>query len=195
MPENPINRLRFTITQFASIPEADWNLLEPYIELRSMKKQECFSSEGKRSGTVGFLLSGLFRQYYTIDGEEKTTWFFFENDLLCSYISCITGQPSLVTIEALTDAEYLCFPYAHLEQLYRTSSAWLNFGRKVAEYIATALEARMVSLLTQKPEERYRQLLKAQNSRIIEQIPQQYIANYLGITPVSLSRIRSRTAR
>jgi CRP-like cAMP-binding protein len=76
--------------------------------------------------------------------------------------------------------------------VYSQSAAWQTFGRLVAEYIAMGLEERMVSLLVQSPEERYRELLTGQKKKIIEQIPQQYIANYLGISPVSMSRIRKR---
>jgi CRP-like cAMP-binding protein len=54
------------------------------------------------------------------------------------------------------------------------------------------LEERMVSLLLQSPEERYVDLLNSNKNKIIERIPQHYIANYLGITPVSMSRIRKR---
>jgi hypothetical protein len=57
------------------------------------------------------------------------------------------------------------------------------------------LEDRMVGLLTQSPEERYTALLKSNKTKILERIPQHLIANYLGITPVSLSRIRNRTSK
>jgi len=86
----------------------------------------------------------------------------------------------------------LCFPYKVLLDLYQQSHAWQTFGRLIAEYIATGLEERMVGLLLQSPESRYRELLTGTKKKIIERIPQQYIANYLGITPVSMSRIRAR---
>lgn len=62
----------------------------------------------------------------------------------------------------------------------------------MAEYLGIGLEERMVSLLLQSPEERYIDLLNSNKKKIIERIPQYYIANYLGITPVSMSRIRNR---
>jgi CRP-like cAMP-binding protein len=73
--------------------------------------------------------------------------------------------------------------------------AWQKFGRLIAEYATIGLEERMVSLLMQSPEERYVELLKSNKKKIIERIPQHYIANYLGITPVSMSRIRNRLAK
>ncbi|MHA4845198.1 Crp/Fnr family transcriptional regulator [Flavitalea antarctica] len=189
---DPIQHFRQVVERYVKIPEADWNLLASEVELKELKKYDCFATEGKRTGEVAFVVSGSFRQYYSKDGEEKTTYFYFPADLMCAYVSCITGQPSQLTIEALTDGEVLSFPYAALLHLYKQSHAWQTFGRLIAEYIAIGLEERMVSLLIQSPEERYRDLLSGNKKKIIEQIPQQYVANYLGITPVSMSRIRKR---
>lgn len=189
---NPAEHLRQSLERFGKLSDADWDLLLPSIETRQLKKHGFFSEEGKRSFEVAFVLNGSFRQYYSKDGEERTTYFYFKDDLMCAYVSCITGQPSLLSIQALTDAEMLCFPYATLLKLYKESHAWQTIGRSIAEYIAIGLEERMVSLLIQSPEERYTELLNSNKKKIMEQIPQQYIANYLGITPVSMSRIRKR---
>jgi CRP-like cAMP-binding protein len=184
--------LRNHIEAFSKITEDDWNLLLPHLEIKTIRKSELLIAEGKRAGDVGFVLEGMFRQYYTKDGEEKTTYFFFENHFISSYISCISGKPSLITIEALSDATYISFPYQILQELYDKSMAWQKFGRLIAEYFTMGLEERMVGLLMQSPEERYLDLLKSNKKKIMERVPQHYVANYLGITPVSLSRIRNR---
>jgi CRP-like cAMP-binding protein len=87
------------------------------------------------------------------------------------------------------------FSYALLKKLFDESHAWNTFGRVLAEYLGLGLEDRMVGLLTLSPEERYIELLNSNKKKIIERIPQHLIANYLGITPVSLSRIRNRVNR
>ncbi len=184
--------LRQSIERFGKLPDAEWDLLLPSVEAKKLKKTELFCEEAKRSFHVAFVISGSFRQFYTKNGEERTTYFYFPYDLMCAYVSCITGQSSLLSIKALTDATLLCFPYSALSNLYNTSHAWQTVGRLIAEYVAIGLEERMVSLLIQSPEERYRELLSGNKKKIIEQIPQQYIANYLGMTPVSMSRIRKR---
>lgn len=184
--------LRKSFERFGKLADDDWALLLPYLTTKELRKHDLFCKEGKRSFDVAFVVNGTFRHFYTKDGEERTTYFYFANDLMCSYVSCITAQPSLLSIEALTGAELLCFPYSALLTLYQQSHSWQTIGRHLAEYIAIGLEERMVSLLIQSPEERYRDLLNSNKKKIIEQIPQQYIANYLGITPVSMSRIRKR---
>lgn len=170
----------------------DWELLLPHLTLNTLRKNQFFIKEGKKETRVGFVIDGMLRQYYTKDGEEKTTYFFFENHLMTSYVSCITGKQSLVSIEALSNVTYLSFPYKILQELFDKSMAWQKFGRLMAEYLGIGLEERMVSLLLQSPEERYIDLLNSNKKKIIERIPQHYIANYLGITPVSMSRIRNR---
>jgi CRP-like cAMP-binding protein len=180
------------ITAFTKITDTHWEMLLPFLELKHLRRHELFIKEGKRANEIGMVTEGMFRQYYTKDGEEKTTYFFFEQHFISSYISCITGKPSLITIEALSDASFVSFPFTAMQKLFSSSMAWQQFGRLVAEYITIGLEERMVSLLLQSPEERYLDLLNSNKSKITERIPQHYIANYLGITPVSMSRIRSR---
>jgi len=184
--------LRQQISRFVAMPDTDWQLLVPHLQEKSLRKGQHFATEGKKANSIAFVLEGNLRHYYTQDGEEKTTYFYFENHLVSSYISCITGLPSKLSIEALTPCRLLVFGYDTLQQLYKSSTHWQLFGRLIAEYIAIGLEERMVALLTLSPEQRYLQLLGSNKQKILERIPQHYIANYLGITPVSLSRIRNR---
>ena len=151
--------------------------------------------EGSIGREVGYILKGEMRHYYTHAGEEKTTYFYFENALVGAYHSCLTGQPSRLSIEALSDTQLVVFPFSVLKDLFAENHAWNTFGRVLAEYLGIGLEERMVGLLTLSPEERYIELLESNKKKIIERIPQHLIANYLGITPVSLSRIRHRLNR
>ena len=180
------------VSRFSNLDEYEWQMLEPHLSIRQLKRHEYFIREGKKGNEVGMVLQGTLRQFYTKDGVERTTYFFFEGHLMSAYISCLSATPSLVSIEALSDTTYISFPYDVLVRLYQRSMGWQQFGRRIAEYIATGLEQRMAGLLLLSPEERYRELLSGSKSLILERVPQQYVANYLGITPVSMSRIRNR---
>lgn len=191
---NPSESLRAGISHFVSLKEEDWALLSSHLTIKSLKKGQYFATEGKKAKEIGFVIDGMFRQFYTKDGEEKTTYFFFEDSFISAYISCITNSPSLITIEALSDSTIISFQYEIIHQLFDKSMVWQKFGRLIAEYLTIGLEERMVSLLLQNPEERYRELLLGNKKKILERVPHHYVANYLGITPVSLSRIRKRLA-
>lgn len=195
MPGTNWELFKLQLRRIAPLTDADFAMLEPSVEESTLPKGGSFALEGRRDHNIGFLLEGNMRQYYTRDGEEKTTYFFFENHLLAAYVSCLTNTPSLLTIEALTPCRLLQFPYAALRQLYDRSHAWERFGRLLAEYVSLGLEERMVGLLTLSPEERYEALLQSGKDKIIARIPQHLIANYLGVNPVSLSRIRQRISR
>jgi len=188
---HPLHQL---INSFCSLSEKEWQLLYQNTATITLRKGSNYIKEGQKEKRIGFIINGAMRQYYTRqNAEEVTTYFYFENNLVSSYISCITNTPSQLTIEAIEPATILVFPYAVLSRLFDEEKNWERFGRKIAEYLAAGLEERMVGLLMDKPEERYLKLLNSSNKKkILERVPQQYIANYLGITPISLSRIRKR---
>jgi len=187
-----LQRLRSVMTKLSEMTEEDWKLLIPHISYRKIAKGQYWIEEGNKESRVGFILAGFMRHYYVHDGEEKTTYFYFEDHLVSSYFSALTQAASQLTIQALTDCYLLEFPYTTLLALFDKAKSWERFGRRLAEYIALGLEERMVNLLILSPEERYLKLFHTSHNKILEKIPQHLVANYLGITPVSLSRIRQR---
>ncbi|MBS1593425.1 MAG: Crp/Fnr family transcriptional regulator [Bacteroidetes bacterium] len=184
--------MRGLIEQFTPLTEDEWQMMQSLLSERTITRHECMIREGMMGRELGYILEGEMRHYYTHAEEQRTTYFYFENAFVGPYMSCVTGQPSRLTIEALSDTRLLVFPYEGFKALFQRSHTWERFGRKLAEYLAIGLEDRMVGLLTLSPEERYKDLLGSNKRKILERIPQQHIANYLGITPVSLSRIRKR---
>ena len=178
------------------LTDADWQPLAAALRPRRLARGEHFVQAGENRPELALLLSGSCRLYYPRpDGEERTTYFFFEHHLLGDYPGCLTGQPSQLSIQALTDTELVVFDYAVLRQLYAERPVYERFGRLVAEYHLLGTDARLVEQLLLSPEERYRALLASGKTKILECIPQHLVANYLGVTPVSLSRIRGRVAR
>jgi len=169
--------LRSALRRFADFTDAELDMLTPHISERALPKGAVLAREGAVSREVGFVRAGALRHYYTKDGMERTTYFYFEGHRVGAYISCITGQPSQLTIEALTDCQLLTFPYRALADLFSRSHRWEEFGRRLAEYLAIGLEERMVTLLMLSPEERYHHLLRSNREKILARIPQHFIAN------------------
>jgi CRP-like cAMP-binding protein len=188
--------LRAWFERFAPLPADAWAALVPHLQPRSLAKHQAFVQPGEQALHIGFLVKGTCRQFYLLpDGTERTTYFYFANDGLADYRACVLGQPAALTIEALVTSEIVSFPYAALTMLYDQFPAWERIGRRIAEYLTAGLEARLVELLTLSPEDRYRLLVATPAKRkLLEQVPQHLLAAYLGITPVSLSRIRNRVA-
>ncbi|QNE42415.1 Crp/Fnr family transcriptional regulator (plasmid) [Hymenobacter sp. NBH84] len=189
--------LRAYLLRFVpELTDNDWQPLAQALRVQHLARGEHFLQAGEHRPVLALLLRGTCRLYYPRpNGEERTTYFFFENHLLGDYAGCLTGQPSQLSIQALVDTELVVFDYAVLHRLYEERPVYERFGRLLAEYHLLGTDARLVEHLLLSPEERYRALLASGKTKILERIPQHLVANYLGITAVSMSRIRARVAR
>jgi CRP-like cAMP-binding protein len=193
-PNHYLSRYREIFGKLVEFTDEEWQIFSQGLRLEKLKKKAHFAEAGQVSRTVGLIVSGSMRCYNVKDGEEITTYFCLEDEWVSSYKSFLTQQPSIIYIDALEDTCVLTFTYQYLQQCYahpKLAYKMERFGRLIAEHIICCYEDRVVAFVSQTPEERYLRLLET-NKNILQRIPQHYIANYLGITPVSLSRIRKR---
>jgi CRP-like cAMP-binding protein len=191
-----LNLFRQHLEVFVTFTDPEWAIFSEKLYRRDIRKREALVEHGKVCNEICFILSGSFRFFFLKDGTEISNYFCFKGELISSYQSFLKRAPSFPGIQALENATLICFSHAGLQQLLQNplvAPKMERFGRMVAEYLICCYEERMVSFITQNPEERYRQLLQKQPD-LLQRIPQHYVANYLGITPVSLSRIRKRMA-
>ncbi len=183
--------LRNYISRFLSFTDEDWQLHQAVLKRRFLKKGEHILKGGEVCNHVTFINKGHFRVYNVVNEEELTINFAFEGNYITDYTSFVSRQPSSDYILAMDEAEILQINYEDLQASYEKSPLWQKFGRLMAEYILVFIVHRNKALLFNSPEERYLNLMK-ERPKVIERIPQQYIASYLGIQPESLSRIRKR---
>jgi CRP-like cAMP-binding protein len=185
---------RKSIEKFVVFNEAEWIVFTQHLTFSTLKKKQYFATPEKVCDKFAFIVTGSVRYFHVKDGQDITGYFSFENELVSSYKSFITGQPGLTHIQALEDTRLINISRNDLDQMLANpllADKMERFGRLVAEYYLCCYEDRVASFLTQTPEERYLQLLDT-GREILQRMPQHYIANFLGITPVSLSRIRRR---
>ncbi|MEL6625473.1 MAG: Crp/Fnr family transcriptional regulator [Bacteroidota bacterium] len=157
----------------------------------TLAKKERWEKEGEISQHMGFVSQGLLRQYEHKEGVEFTTDFFFENDFVGNYISYQTQSPSPSATEALEPSELIVIPFAQFEKLYESIPATQEVAEIIGKRKLLRMHKRSSSLLMDSPEERYYRLMELQ-PMIFQRVPQYLIAQYLGIRPESLSRIRRR---
>jgi cAMP-binding proteins - catabolite gene activator and regulatory subunit of cAMP-dependent protein kinases len=164
--------------------------LETFFEYRKLDKQACFTREGETCREVAFVVSGVFRSFYTSqEGVDYTYCFRFPGDWIAAYSSFITGQPGQETLQALTEAEIWVIRKDKTETLTRKNPKWERFFRLIAEQQYLELEKRIFQLQKNNAAKKYKELLQNQ-AELVQKIPLQYLASYLGITPRHLSRIR-----
>lgn len=171
--------------------QAEFDLFAEKLSIFKLKKNEIWEKSGKISLIMGFVNSGILRQYYLKDGNEFTDCFYAENEFIGNYISYLSKEPSHITTVALEPCELLVIPFAELEKLYEVMPVAAQFAKKIGEQKLFRLNKRNSSLLMDSPEERYYKLLE-EKPDLHKRVPQYLIAQYLGIRPESLSRIRKR---
>lgn len=135
---------------------------------------------------------GAVRMWFNQDGKDVTLQFFFEGSPVCSFESFLKGTPSDFSIETIEPSEVLvleksdCLEYIN-EHPTEKEQAMMFLTDRMINYTHLFL-----SRIKDNPETRYEELL-SQHPEILRRVAQHYIASYLGITPVSLSRIRARS--
>ncbi|MBO0937118.1 Crp/Fnr family transcriptional regulator [Fibrella sp. HMF5335] len=187
------DRLLQQLNTIASLTETEEQAFVAITTTRRLRKKEWLMRQGDICRMVTFIYSGSLRLFHTVDGEEKTIQFFFENALYTDYLSFLTGQPTLENVQALEDCALVQFSRTDLEQLYQQHPVFERIGRISAERAFLSLSARNTLLTNQSPEVRYQQLIRARPD-LFQRVPQYHIASFLGIKPESLSRIRKRMA-
>lgn len=184
-------KIRQSIARFYPIDDESWRILEPTLVVKHCKKGDVLVKEGDVEDRIFFLGSGVSRNYFIRNDKEFTIDFHFEGDFVTGFYSLITSSPSVITVELLTDATIVIFPYSLITSLYDVSVKAANFGRLIAERQYTVRLLKEMDLMSLTAEERYANLL-SYKPKLVKQISVKHISSYLGIHPESLSRIRKK---
>jgi CRP-like cAMP-binding protein len=154
-----------------------------------IKKNQDLQAIGHTCRTIYFIKKGVARIYYYKEDNEITESFAFENAIIARVESLFTGKPSRKAIQMIEDSELIAINSAKLFELYDAFPAIERLFRKIFESAYVDTVNRVESIQFHSAEERYNTLLK-QSPNVLQRVPLKYIASYLGITQVSLSRIR-----
>lgn len=187
--ESCMSKLKERAADFVHIPEDEWDALYQACFVRTYKKKDYFVKADERPSGIGFIISGVFRVYYTSeDGVEKTMVFRSSGQFISAYSSFLTNQKSLYSIQAIADSVVLYIPIETFRALEFGHDCWKVFIGKYTQYLFVEKEERERTLLLMSALERYNQFLLDYGD-VLDYIPNYMIASYLGITPESLSRI------
>jgi CRP-like cAMP-binding protein len=156
----------------------------------SIKKSKDLQPIGHTCKTIYFINKGVARIYYYKDGIDITEGFYFENNIIARVESLFTGKPSRKAIQILEDAEIVAIDANALFKLYDSFPEIERLFRKIFEAGHVDTINRIEGIQFHSAEERYKALLKEGND-VLKKVPLKYVASYLGITQVSLSRIRA----
>jgi CRP-like cAMP-binding protein len=176
---------------FVEIDESSEADLQSNFVPKKLNKKEFLLKEGKICNMVAYVYKGTMRIFHTIDGNELTCDIILENSFVTDFKSLNNGEASAINIQAIDDCDLLIIDKFDLIKLYDTNKHIERLGRIMAEKIAIRTIEIAASLSFDKPEMRFKKLLSTQ-PELFQKVPQKYLANILGISPESLSRIKAR---
>ncbi|MCR9066452.1 MAG: Crp/Fnr family transcriptional regulator [Cytophagales bacterium] len=188
--DDPIARLLKAFNDIQNLsPEVEYQFAELCKKIE-VKKHQNLQSIGQTCRTIYFVNEGAARIYYYKEDKDVTEYFAFENDLIIRAESLFTGKPSHKAIQTLKDTSFIAIPAPPLFELFDQYHDLERLFRKLLEKSYVETINRLESLQFQTAEERY-QTLMTKSPVVVREIPLKHIASYLGITQVSLSRIRA----
>lgn len=163
-------------------------VLNQYEEV-SFNKNDYLIEKGKKGNFYYFIESGFLRSY-TIDleGNDITTKFFSENDILIDWHSYFLKKPCKESIQAITDGKCWKISFSNFMKLFHIE-AFREVGRTRLINNYFELKNHSLSVIADHAKERYLNLVQ-EKPAIVQNVPLKHIATFLGITDTSLSRIR-----
>ncbi len=155
-----------------------------------LPKNDFLLQEGKTANAYYLVEKGLVRFYvHDFNGNEITTQFICENEIVNEVSSLFQRIPSVQNIQAVTDAVVWKIDFNDFQHLYHTLESVREWGREWMSAQLFQLQQRSIEMITQSASSRYLHLME-HRPQIVQQAPLKQIASYLGIADTSLSRIR-----
>lgn len=172
------------------LPATSLNKVLDIVSLDEYPKGHLLIKEKLRNRDLFFIRKGIARIYYRQASEEVNIAFCAEGDWLLSLKSYIEDQPGYENIQLLEPAQIYKIHYDQILPLYNDDIHIANLGRKMAELEILRTEERLISRQLRTAGERYRELID-KHPHLLQRVSLGHIASYLGVSQVTLSRIRA----
>lgn len=179
------------ISRTYPLPPASMERLKARMQEVELPKGHHVMRMGKVEKDIFFIKRGIARAYTSVEGNDVTFWIGEEGDTLVSMNGYVNNRPGYESIELMEPSVLYMLKRADLQSLFLDDINIANWGRRFAETELIATERRLISFLLADASERYSRLM-ADHPEYLQRLPLGSIATYLGITQVSLSRIRAK---
>jgi CRP-like cAMP-binding protein len=176
---------------FGVVNSDDLKTIVSLFKLTTIKKGGFLLKAGKRCNNLSFVQSGLLRMFISIDGKEITQWISTKGYFSTDLSSFVFETASRLSIQALADTEVYSITKVDYKKIGELVSKWHELEKLFIVRCFIILEERIFSHLAMTAEERYNFFFE-NNRELFNQVPLQYIASMLGMTPETFSRIRKK---
>lgn len=182
------------INGYCRLSEAEEDLIRRTVRELYFPKGSIVIGEGKIDDSIYFIRRGVWRAYIERDGEQRTLWFGVPGETIFSSWGYTKGLPSRLTLSSSSDSTVLELRKSTIEKLTETSPGILAWLQAMLVDILLHSDDMLIDLSRPQAEKRYLAFMKKM-PEIFQNVPLKEIAGFIGVTPQSLSRIRSRLAR
>jgi CRP-like cAMP-binding protein len=179
------------IQTYFSVSKDDLTRISAFFKPIILKKGEYYLKTGRYSERLGFVQSGIIREFVIIKDSEVTKWISTKGYFVVDLASFMFHLPARWNIQALTDCEIYIIDSKDYQKIGQVIPSWTELEKLFIAKCFTVLEDRIVTHLSMTAEERYAQLFSI-NKDLFNQVPLQYLASMLGMTPETLSRLRKK---
>ena len=177
-----------------NLSEEEEEVIKQYFTPKKLRKKQYLLQEGDVCKHIAFVEKGALKAYVVDDaGAESIIQFALEGWVISDLYSFLTGEPATYNIDALENAELVLISKSAHEELLKKIPKYETYIRLQITGAYIALQKRLTSIISLPLEERYKNFL-ATYPNIAQRVPQHMIASYMGLTPETLSRVRSRMA-
>lgn len=186
-----MNELRKHIEEVTPLSDEEFDYIAALFTEKKVKKHQYLLQEGDKVFSEYWIIKGIFRAFcIDKEGKEHIVQFALENWWLSDYNAFFNENESSINIVCMEDAEVLCLTLSWREQLAAKLHKMEHFFRMKLTKGYSAQQRRIVSLLSNNPKKRYEEFA-ALYPNIMQKIPKKYIAEYLGVSRETLSRLYS----
>lgn len=176
---------------FGKVSPKEMQVISSYFKPKKITKGEVLLRAGSQCNFMSFIQSGIVRIFVQLPEKEVTQWLSTPGYFLTDIASFLFQTSARWNMQALTDGEILTISLEDYQKMAREIPKWHELEKLFIAKCFVTIEERVFGFLSLSAEERY-QLFFEHNKELFLQVPLQYIASMLGMTPETFSRIRKK---
>ncbi|WP_343632139.1 Crp/Fnr family transcriptional regulator [Fluviicola sp.] len=186
-----MNELERNIAALFEVKSEDLKTISAHFHAIDLQKGDYFFKEHGYSNQLGFVKSGLLREWVTLPEKEVTKWVATPGYFITDLNSFLFDKPAGSSLQALTDCELYVISKEDYRNMGKSIPTWNTVEKLFMAKCFATMSDRILAFISMTAEERYLQLWSS-NKELFNQVPLQYLASMLGMTPETFSRLRKK---